>query len=556
MAGEARGAGLVARLKLTPQEGAAAKLEVELNYLAARRVDHERIALTLPGQGWALGRDLQWTRLVSPLRIDRGTPGVALVRPRGGVGVVVTAGRGVVAALYTPRPEADAVDVVLVLDDAASRPFTTYEHCGTAWDPADEVHREAHRAIARAAGEVLRGEAMLCLLDPGVDFTPLIVERWPEGREAAVVFTDHADRTDPRALRAVLYGASDAALPGYGKAGFFGHGLKLTKTFFLFGGVGTLEGDAEAAILADEIVAAGSEVGSHSITGHADSCEAVKRGLPAYARLSAVTWIDHQPDTNCEALANLGWSDDARYAIHALLAAAGFRWVWSASDVASGESGWLHNLYVPEHASEAAPPIYPLPSDPRLWVFRASWFYEPPRVLAAAMSEAALGKLERERGLFVGHCYLSASPRTTKNEEHNRRNLVHVAGDGSMRLDPAFDAALARLAHHVTDGRLASLTWREAGDRLLALADVEVTYFGDGSARIHNRGMAAVSGLTVAVPAKGVKLTITGAPLGGERHDEGRATAWFDLPAGAVVTLSSSPAGFARGGKLTVEVAP
>ena len=41
---------------------------------------------------------------------------------------------------------------------------------------------------ARCAGEVVRAESLLYLLDPGVEFTPLIVERWPEGRAAAVVF--------------------------------------------------------------------------------------------------------------------------------------------------------------------------------------------------------------------------------------------------------------------------------------------------------------------------------------------------------------------------------
>ena len=44
-----------------------------------------------------------------------------------------------------------------------------------------------------------------------------------------MVFTDHADRTDPDALRAVLYGASDLDAERAPRGGFFRHGIKITK---------------------------------------------------------------------------------------------------------------------------------------------------------------------------------------------------------------------------------------------------------------------------------------------------------------------------------------
>src|SRR5207248_7879212 len=96
----------------------------------------------------------------------------------------------------------------------------------------------------RAAGETLSAHATIYVTSHAAE--PLIVERWPDGARAAVVFTDHADRTDPLVLRALLYGSSDPKQPGYGSQGFFGHGLKITKSFFARAWKGGLATDHEA----------------------------------------------------------------------------------------------------------------------------------------------------------------------------------------------------------------------------------------------------------------------------------------------------------------------
>ena len=130
----------------------------------------------------------------------------------------------------------------------------------------------------------------------------------------------------------------------------------------------------------------------------------------------------------------------------------------------------------------------------------------------AALSDAELARLERERGLFVAHTYLGPSARTTQSADQLAR-LVVVEAKGSLAIHPALDAALARLAARVRAGRLASLAWAEAGDRLRALADVEVTYRPDGAAEVHNHGAEAVEALTVALPAAGLDVALEGAAL-------------------------------------------
>jgi hypothetical protein len=396
--------------------------------------------------------------------------------------------------------------------------------------------------LTRQPGQVATARATLYPLEPGRALLPLVPERWAGGALAAVVFTDHADRTDPTALRALLHGDSRLLCREGGPAGFLGHGLRLTKSFFLRARRGGLE-EAETLALAAELIAAGSEVASHSISGDPDDREVVRAGLSALSRLGVVTWIDHEPYTNCEALSSQGWRAEGRYGIRDLLAPAGFRWIWEAGDVGGfAREPRLMNLFAVGDPGQPDPPVYPFPMDPRLWVFQSTLFYGPPAQMAAALEEGPLRQLEAERGLFVGHTYLAASSRTTTRPELLARLAVRELPGGAMELDPAFDAALARLAAHVRSGALATLTWAEAGDRLQALSEVEVIYRGDGAAEVVNRG-AAIRGLTLAVPAPDLELEAEGARVAGMASEEDRTRIWLDLPAGGRVLVRAGRGG-------------
>ncbi|HYU14476.1 MAG TPA: hypothetical protein VEL05_00325, partial [Candidatus Acidoferrum sp.] len=437
-------------------------------------------------------------------------------------------------------------------------PFSWYASCRDVYEASSPgltdplgpalspTRRVRHDHITRNAGDVVRARAHLYLIGDRAEFLPIIVERWAAGARAAVVFTDHADRTDPDALRALLYGTSDPDRSVRPSQGFFGHGLKITKTFFARPGMGSLE-DPEARQLADELVASGSEVGSHSITPKRDPRSLVAGALADFSRWHTVTWIDHQPDTNCEAISSRGWRDDGPYGIHDLLARAGFRWVWSASDVP--EHGVrVRNVFEPDRPGAALPPIYPLPSDPRLWVFESSWFYAPIGRLSAAFNQTDLDRLEQERGLFVGHTYLSTSPRTTRRRDYIASDAVLPRLEGGFALDPGFEEGLARLGQRVARGTIASLTLAESSERLRALAGVVVRYRADGSAVVTNTSSVALKSLTLAIPAE-VDLLLVGAPPAGSRREPGRTTIWFDLPArrSVVVTTRAVPSVSAGG---------
>jgi hypothetical protein len=438
--------------------------------------------------------------------------------------------------------EGDGVRTTLYLDDAAARPFETFETCFDKLPhPEQGAHlnwgrfdpRRPHPFAPRAPGDDDELAAALYPVPEGAPLLPVVVDRWPGGARAAVVFTDHADRTDADALRAVLWGDSAPARAPAG-SGFLGHGIRLTRTFFVRGR-GGLE-DPAVAELADELVAAGSEVGLHSISGERDTRDAVREGLREAARWAPVTWIDHEPYTNCEAVSAQGWQTTGPFGIRDLLAAGGIRWIWAAGDEGPGLPR-IDDL-LGGRPDEARAALAPFAYDPHLWTFRSSMFYAPPSELAAALSDPALEALERAGGLFVAHTYLGPSARTTHAPDHLPRLAVRPAPGGGLTLDPALEAALARLQAHVRAGRLASLTWAEAGDRLRALGDLEVVYRLDGGVELRNPGAIDLPGLTVrvGVPPEVTLFLDSGAPLGREDGDGG-ARVWFDLPAGGSAVL-------------------
>jgi len=538
---EARGAGpgYEAIVALVPAAGGARTVEVSIRWTAPAEVERMALRLSWGGAPRALGRDLAFAPLAAPRRTGRGTP---LLVAAGGA--VLAGGPGLASARLEPAP--GGVRATLLLDDADERPFSTYEACLEhlpAGHEAQAVHwpdlevRRAARFEPRGAGDA---DAARVTLYPagGGPFLPVVVERWPAGARAAVVFTDHADRTDPAALRAALWGSSDPRAEGGVGAGLLGRGLRVTRSFFVHSPRGGALDDPEIRLLADDLAGSGSEVALHSITPQRDDREAVRAGLAAAAAWRPVTWIDHQPYTNCEAISSRGAGEAGPWGVRDLLEAAGVRWAWAAGDVDGRGAVRVVNLLGGDLA-EPRPAIFPLPADRRLWIFRSSMFHAPPEALAAALSDGALAALERERGLFVAHTYLGPSARTTQSVDQLAR-LAVVARDGALVVHPALDRAFARLAAHVRAGRLASLPWAEAGDRLRALGEVEVFYRPDGTAEVHNHGDSLLRALTVTLPAEGLEIGVEGAALLGREDADGWARLWFDLPAGERVVLRAS----------------
>jgi hypothetical protein len=502
-------------------------VRVDLTYLAPVRVVREALELTLPADAVAaVYRDgeLREVPRTGSLHIDRWTPRLCQVR-RGG-GALLVDGRGVEG--MEVRRAGRAVTVRLELDDVLNHPFRVEPRCRTRWRsvgrPVDESARR------RREGEQVTYRARL--IPGGV---PLLLDRLPEGRRAVVVFSDHADQTTLTSLRALLYGTSDEQDPRFGRGGFLGHGLPLTKAFFRRGEVGRpqLE-DPRVFALAEKLLSSGGEIALHSATPAPDPRPVTEEALAFVKPLRVETWIDHQPPTNCEAFTDRGWRPGDPYAIGDLLETAGIRTVWAAGKEPQDDINLLRPREAGAHVPFLYPQAAPAPGAPAgLWLFRSVWAYvEEPRLFRLLAPER-LDRLEAERGVAILHTYLEA---LRPERRLRRRNLMRPgARPDAVELDPRFDALLADLARRAAGGRLWVTTLRDLGAHLRAMAALEVRPAADGAITVRNPGPATLRGATFRLPRAGARLIAPGARAAVTR--EGGLA--LDLAPGAAVRLTA-----------------
>ena len=295
--------------------------------------------------------------------------------------------------------------------------------------------------------------------------------------------------------------------------------------------------------LADQLYVAGSEIVPHSATPKRDERPVTVAALETFARWHARTWIDHQPETNCEAFGDQGFRSSGKFAIADLLAAHGYDYVWAEVDL---EPGPL-NLLRADRLGQRAPTLWPIgrldlggPSG--LWMFRSQWAFLEAKHFYSMYSPAALDRLERERGLHIAHTYLETyHPPHTK---FGMKNLIvpvdrareggrQRAGQAGARVRPAAGvAAGAAGARDAVDADAGGARRSPArGGRACAL-----TVGADH--RLLVQTQAPVAGATFVVARPDAPVRINGELPRGVRSERGETTFWADLPAGdSVITV-------------------
>jgi hypothetical protein len=437
------------------------------------------------------------------------------------------------------RPTAKGVEVRLDLDSADARPFLHDARCTTNWR-APNQHLGTPTRL-RVPDEKVT--ARVHLYPAGA--TPLVKARFPDGRRAALSWTDHADQTSARTLEALVHA-------------FLAHHLAITKALFWHGTDRPQLEDPKVVKLADELAQAGSEVVPHSATPKPDPRNVTSQALDRFERWHTRTWIDHQPETNCEAFGDQGFHVGGKFGIADLLAAHGYQYVWAEDDAPPDDL----NLLQPRHLDRRAPTVWPLGrldlgGPDSLWMFRTVWSFLEATRFYRLYGPDRLDRLEKERGLHVAHTYLETyHPRRTT---FGLRNLLVPAepkgtpgGPGAVKLDPRFDSLLAALEERQTRGTLWVPTLGELGDRLRSVAEVTIDLAVDGSAVVH--AQKALAGATFVVAHPDVTVEIGGHPPKGSRIEEGQTTFWDDLPAGdTTITLTRNGAAVAFSGNATTE---
>ncbi|MDB4966199.1 MAG: hypothetical protein JWN44_1888 [Myxococcales bacterium] len=489
------------------------------------------IDLTLPADAVTLiGRDLVPLAAPAMAVLERFDPKwLSVRRAAGGYGLLVDDGIDAVVV----RAGGGHVNVRVELESTEARPFVHDANCRDQWR-APNAHVQVPARL-RTVDERVHARIQLV-----PEAAPVVVKaKFPDGRRAAVVITDHADQSTARTLAALAHGRSDqASLSG----GLLGHHVTITKSLFAHGTDRPQLEDPIVVKLADELHAAGSEIVPHSATPKRDERPVTMAALDTFARWQARTWIDHQPETNCEAFGDQGFRSTGRFAIADLLAAHGYEYVWAEVDL---EPGPL-NLLRADHLAQRAPTLWPIGrldagGPAGLWMFRSQWAFLAATSFYGMYGTPALDRLERERGIHIAHTYLETyHPSRTR---FGLKNLVvpvdphnHAGGSGAVMLAPGFERLLASLEARQERGSMWIPTLAALGDRLRAMNEVKLTVAADH--RILAQTATAIPGATFVVARPDAPVRVNGELPKGLRSDHGETTFWADLPVGdSVITV-------------------
>ena len=350
-----------------------------------------------------------------------------------------------------------------------------------------------------------------------------------------------------RTLEALAYGRSDLR-EGMKVGGLVGHHLAITKALFDHTRRGVEAPQLDSPIvraLADDLRRAGWEIVPHSATPSPDDRSVTESALADFEHFGARTWIDHQPDTNCEAFGDQGFHSTGRYGIADLLAGHHYQYVWAEIDAPPEPL----NLLRPDLPEARHPTLWPLgrldssgPSE--LWMFRTSWAFLSARDFYELYRPSALDRLEDERGVHIAHTYLESYH--ARDSHFGRRNLLVPAarggrpgGAGPVSLHPRFESLLAELEMRQARGTLWVPTLADLGDQLRSVAEVTIRMDRAGQLVVH--APRPMRGLSFVVPRPELQIEVAGLPPKDLRHEAGQTLFCADFEAGdTVVRLTGS----------------
>ena len=503
------------------------RVSIDIEYTRATEVRSESAEFQVSdvGKGLALDRAYRVRPIVAPAFAGPMTPKLGFFGA-GSRAFALLGGRGVQGAWFEPS-DAHAFVVKLELDHESNHPLQIYSNCV---DRLVEVKTRSMNTTRRRAGERARLEAQFIV----GDVSPVRTSRFPHGYRAAISFTDHADQSNTEKLEAFAFGRAGAVAAGeIGPKwpGFVNRGLRYTKSIFL---EKTREYDRQYddrgyRRILQMLVDQGIDVGLHSPTGWKDDRAKTSRLLAHLVSggFQPRTWIDHQPQTNCEAIANQGWNAASPWYVFDLLQKHGLRTLWAVHDVRLPKRSI--NMLAPGRPGSRRPTIFAHPAFPGAHLFNSSWWYFKARERFYRLFRGAhLDGLEAEWGVAIGHTYLDTF--RTRGKLRDRTLLERV--DGEIMLRPEADAVFKELGRRHANGR----TWVTGIDPLVqhmttSLA-VEVDYLPYGEALVRAPPDRRIQGLTLLLPSQFDDALLDGAPVELPRRLNGHLAVTIDVAAG------------------------
>ncbi len=473
----------------------------------------------------------QFSGRLSPRQVQ-----LLMERGPGVPGVFLTlVGEAGVQGLYVSHRTGKAYSLDLELDHHLNHPFWRYRACVKKRE--ERVGRRRMSFGQRRAGET-RSLRATWVVGPA---RLAAISRYPRGYGAAVVLVDHADQSSAAKLEALAFGRTGAVegkQTGPGHPGLVNRGLAYTKTIFVqrAGPHARQMEDPRYRRLLLRMAGQGVEIGVHSPTGRRDLPATGRRLLDGFrASFSGRTWVDHQPNTNCEAIGNQGWDPRGPWYMLGHLSELGFRYAWSGQD---RYLPWGSlNLLSPETRARRRPVLYQHSrlrhkSGAPLTFFTTAWGFVHVKRLQRYLSPRWLKRLVNERGLFLAHVYLDAHRNKEDKPWLQRRSLLRALGRGRYELLPEVDRAFAGLAGWQARGDVWVAGLEAVAGHLLAAMDARLSHLPQGQVLVTSPVKRPLRGFTLLLPPGAASATVDGEAPAGSRRRGGVLEVWFDLHPG------------------------
>ena len=400
------------------------------------------------------------------------------------------------------------------------------------------------------AGDILKGEFILYLTVP--KDLPRLMPVWG-GYQSAFIFTEHADWTDLRTHRAVLFGNEHITKPEDAVGGFCYFNIPVSKSVFYWnpdnitnaetsggrftGPIASIKTDTEFFKLLKDIKKEGFEICLHS----PEIYTTLPNEFPAAMQFmkkqfGTVSWIDHGynngPEKNREDLVCDGLLPDSPQYAAELWKENGVRYLWNAYYEENRMEYYnfdSHFVQPYDGFGDALPnrQITTLPNGDKdflLWSTPSTlevnedfeWYY--------FFDSIRLQKLVDQHNVFITHTYPAWSNPWRAFWQYNE--------NGTAVAMPGFNFALSQLARFRDEKKILPTTVQEYLNYYEKLLNIDYQITDNHTISLTNQG-ESIEGLTL-LCAKPV--VVEGKVINYRKAEEGYLV-WFDLKKSETVTI-------------------
>lgn len=415
-------------------------------------------------------------------------------------------------------------------------------------DTSDYFEDISYRNVK--AGEVLTGDFNIFSKAP--DDLPRLMPVW-DGYQSAFIFTEHADWTDIRTHRAVLFGNENITKPEDAVGGFCYYNIPVTKSVFYWnpdhitnaetsegrftGLIESIKTNKEFYKLLKSIKKEGFEICLHSPEIYTTIPSEFPKAMRFMKKqFGTKSWIDHGynngPEKNREDLVCDGLLPDSPQYAADLWKENGVRYLWNPYYEENRMERYnFDNHFVQPYDGfgDALPnrQITTLPNGDKdflLWSTPSTLEVNEDREWYYYFDSARLQRLVDQHNVFITHTYPAWSNPWRAFWEYDEK--------GDAVAMPGFNFALSQLARFREEKKILPTTVEAYLSYYEKLQNVEYLILDNQAVRLINHG-EAIQGLTLLCSKP---VVVEGKAIDFRKVDEGYLI-WFDLKKNETVTI-------------------